>query len=567
MMNAANTAVHTHTDDRDDVTTGRTWTLRSRRRHYFDSSVPLGGWDSYQLDLVAGDLDGVSLRAVSDGVEVDNASNDDATCLWMPGLGEICPYGVIDVDVAGAVESSANVATIVSIRGADGDRIDVVQRHNGDAIDGVHVEIVRGGTVVMSRDLPVPEDLRAGVLRVRLNGRCLSVHVPSSAGVVDGEVGIDPAAPEAPGRDYCGSLDIGDVFDLRDNALRARFRLYGGVRIPSGGRAVVRSVRQYLTCGTGQADPRVLQTVDGDPIVDHGRIWLSMTTRGYMRVEDSCQGVYELDLRTFRLRLVSILAFRPSPDDPIGGRNLSGTDRQWHAADLLYDHDRDRWLFAVTSHGDDHGLWQGTLPYDPRDGGFLVARASRMHYRSVGNEEDPHIVRDRRTGTWLMTYVRRNLELDKYETFLARADAWDGTYVDIAGPADAQTGPLLQTVDGRRYVFAGLGDSGRFVALDPDDGLRRLGFLHLDQNPDGRSVWPLVVPLPESAAASGLPGSSDSAEPSDASGSSDPSWNTDGTRCLLITFNRDPKLGQTPTGKYSYGDVLIYDSVGRHASR
>lgn len=520
----------------DDVTTRRTWTLRSRRRHYFDSSVPLDEWDPYQLDLVVGDLDSVSLRAVPEGVEVDNASTDDAVCLWMPGRGNVCPYGVIDVDVAGTAESSANVDAIVSIRGGNNDRIDVIQRHCGDLATGIHVEIARGGTIVMARDLPVPEGLRSGVLRVRLNGRCLSVHVPSQE-VMDGEGASESVMPETPGHDYCGSLDIGDIFDLRDNVLRSRFRLYGGVRIPAGGRATVRAVRQYLTCGTGQADPRVLQTVGGEPIVDRDRIWLSMTTRGYMRVEDSCQGVYELDLRSFRLKLVSILAFRPSPDDPIDGHDLSSTDRQWHAASLLYDRDKDAWLFTVTSHGDDHGLWQGTLPRDPRDGGFMEVRASRMHYRSIGNEEDSHIVHDRRTGKWLMAYVRRNLKLDKYETFLARSDTWNGTYTDIAGPADAQTGPILQTVDGRRYVFAGLGDSGRFVAMDPDDGLRRIGFLHLDQEPDGRSVWPLVVPLPDS------------------------SEDADGRRCLLISFNRDPKLGQTPTGRYSYGDVLIYDSV------
>lgn len=463
----------------------------------------------------------------SDGLMVTNAGSGSVPLEWFRRIGHAspCPYAATDVDCRGM----GAVDTVLSYRIDGNNRIDVVQHCEGDITIGVTVDVIKDGFNVMARDLPTPGDgPRRRILRVKLNGMCVSVHCPMA------DDGDRDTAAEPAGNDYCGSVDIGSIFDLRSDAVRNRFHLLGGVRVPAGSSAVIRSMCEYLTCGTGQADPRVVQLEDGTPMVQGNRIWMAMTTRGYERVEDSCQGVYEFDLDTYNLRLISIIAFRPAADDLIGGKDESGTDRQWHAAAILFDEQANRWRFTVTSHGDDHALWQGELPHDPRQGGFIEAEARRMNYLATGNEEDSHVVYDAGSKSWLMAYVRMDWQLRKYLTFLAQADAWDGVYRDIAGPGDAQTGPLLYREGSRWLVFAGLWNDDpndtKFVALDPSCGLRRMVRLHVDREPDGRSVWPVIIPTPT----------------------------TGNERQLLLSFNRDPALGQTPTGRYSYGDLLVY---------
>lgn len=493
------------------------WTLRSQRRHYFDSSVTLNEWKADPNDD----------ERASGGLTVTNAGTGSVPLEWLRRIGDAspCPYAATDVDCRGI----GTVDVVLSYRVDGANRIDVVQHCKGSATIGVTIAVIKYGRNVMTRDLQVPGGgARRRILRVKLNGMCVSVHCPMS------DDGNRAAATEPVGNDYCGSVDIGAIFDLRSDVVRNRFRLLGGVRVSAGGSVVIRSMREYLTCGTGQADPRVVQLEDGTPIVQGNRIWIAMTTRGYERVEDSCQGVYEFDLNTYDLRLVSVIAFRPSADDLIDGWDASGTDRQWHAAAILFDEHANRWRFTVTSHGDDHALWQGELPHDPRRGGFIEAKARRMNYPASGNEEDSHVVYDAGSKSWLMIYVRMDRQLRKYLTFLAQADTWDGIYRDVAGPGDAQTGPLLQRANGHWLVFAGLWndepDDAKFVALDPDCGLRKMGQLHVDHEPDGRSVWPAIVPVTAAG---------------------------DGSQ-LMLSFNRNPTLGQTPTGRYSYGDLLVY---------
>lgn len=448
------------------------WKLASKARHYFDSQVPLE--------------------------RCERSSIPGTTRI---GPLPVCPYSAIDLSREGP---GTELRGSITLYQDEDNHIDVACV--GAAMT---VTVTKNGSDV-SRSRFMAASARATGIRVHLNGRCLAVHMIGDGSTI-------------PGKGYCGCVGIGDHFDLRDDKVRSRFSIFGSLETDPGATCALRT---YLTCGTGQADPRAIRYEDGTTMSDGSRIWLAMTTRGYDHVEDSCQGVYELDMDSLRLRLVSIIGFEPQKSELIDGLDCHGTQRQWHAAAILYDRSCGQWRFSVTSHGDDHALWQGTLPRDPRQPGYLTAQARRMRYPASGNDEDSYAEYDPRTGAWTLVYVRWHRALGRYETYMAESSEWDGSYSCVAGPGDAQTGPMMQTFADGRIVLAGRGSDSGFVALDPDDGMRVIGHLELDVSPTGRSVWPVFVELP--------------------------------TGSRLISFSRDPADGQTPTGRYSYGDMLVY---------
>ena len=99
-----------------------------------------------------------------------------------------------------------------------------------------------------------------------------------------------------------------------------------GARLKQGEVVGFSRAEQYLTCGTGQADPKVLHYENGEPIAKDDTIWIAMTTRGYDPIPASHQGLYRYNIKTHEWALVGDMTFDQG----------DGVLRGWHATDIFY---------------------------------------------------------------------------------------------------------------------------------------------------------------------------------------------------------------------------------------
>jgi hypothetical protein len=238
------------------------------------------------------------------------------------------------------------------------------------------------------------------------------------------------------------------------------------------------SVLNQTLSEEGIADPKVLHYEDGAPIIKGNKIWVALTTRAYGT--QLYQGVYCYDLQT----------------------------KEWE-------------IFTV-SHRDDHMLYSGESSVDPRFG-LVEISCSKVNYPSVGNEEDPTVIYDSTAGKWRMAICKAK---GGYQTVLMEADAWNGTWSQIGVyTPTSSTGILIRKIGGQRYVFIGRGDTPCPMEVLTYPGMEKLGELNLSEHPEGKNIWPAIIPV-----------TSDT-----------------GTAYYLLTFDRD-----SWTGPRTYGNIHWY---------
>lgn len=292
-----------------------------------------------------------------------------------------------------------------------------------------------------------------------------------------------------------------------------------GVRaeLPAGGEVTVEDARSLLTCGTGQADPQVVQLKDGSPLIRDGRLYVCMTTRGFERICDSWQGVYSIDLDSYELRLEGALFF---------GKG-DGLMYGFHATKMVYDEDAGRFLVMTTTHEDTHTLAYSSSSADLLHGMHYLecTELPFPHSYSNGhgfNTEDPDFFFDSEAGRWRLAYCA--LKDGSYVTYLCESDEWNGPYRQVAeSDRNNNTGIRITTVGGRRHVLSG-GTGTTFYIYDYPS-LRCLGTFNQQFANGGFRGWPTIVPVPYG----------------------------NYERYLWITFDRGAQ-----TGRYSYGTLYFY---------
>ncbi|KKK86042.1 hypothetical protein LCGC14_2767190, partial [marine sediment metagenome] len=267
---------------------------------------------------------------------------------------------------------------------------------------------------------------------------------------------------------------------------------------------------QYLTTGTAQADPKVLHYEDGAPRTDGNTIWVAMTTRAYDT--QLYQGIYSYDLKTKEWKISATLVFNKG----------DGLIRQWSASDVFFDRTDDKWKIFTTSHRDDHMIYSGESTIDPRFG-LVEISCSKVNYASVGNEEDASVFYDTSVGKWRMAVCKAK---SGYQTVLMEADSWNGAWrqIGVYTPTSS-TGILIQKIGGQRYVFIGRGSTPCPMEVLTYPGMKKIGELNLSEHPDGKNVWPAIIPLTTDT----------------------------GTSYYLLTFDRDAW-----TGPRTYGNIHWY---------
>lgn len=287
--------------------------------------------------------------------------------------------------------------------------------------------------------------------------------------------------------------------------------------LPASSDVTLHKAQSLLTSGTGQADPQVIQTTDGRPLIRDGRLYICFTTRGFERIFDSYQGIYSLDLDSYELRLEGALFFGKGDGIMYG----------FHATKVVYNPSTEEYLVMTTTHEDTHTLAWSRTKADLLHGMHYLECTEldfpHSYTRGAGyNTEDPDFFYDSEAGKWRLVYCA--LKDKSYVTYLCESDTWNGTYRQIAeSKQNNNTGIRITEVGGQRYVLSGGSETTFYIYDYPT--LEYKGTFQQQYANGGFRGWPTIVPLQYG----------------------------NYERYLWITFDRGAQ-----TGRYSYGTLYFY---------
>ena len=289
--------------------------------------------------------------------------------------------------------------------------------------------------------------------------------------------------------DIIGQSDFNHFLDLRQKRCIQTFQSHLFLNQKGGSTVSVKKVKSALTTGVGLADMRAITYENGDPMLDGGRLWYTMSIRG-RALPHHIQGVFSLNPTVFDIRLEGIILFD----------RKDGILRNEIASHVFFDRRHNIW----------RGLTTGFSAYaDPEEEKQLLAIESKKDPRfgfsvmdatpfgMVGDIEDPHLIFDEEARKWrMLTCTNQN----GYKAIVLESDHWNKGFEQIAGPVKHNsTGTSIQKIGNKRYCFSGSSAREIFIYSYPD--LREKGTLKMDLPPwdkkSGTRVWPNIVELPE----------------------------------------------------------------------
>lgn len=469
-------------------------------RNFFSSSILLNKLDLTtnfvnNSDYTRIDLAGsLTFNQSGQVLTISNKGNTRAESYLK--IGRLYHYAAIDLDITSQNSISYTANAVLSLYKDSDNRVVIVQRDNDAGTKTYTVEIFKNGSSVFNTVISASGIAAPYTLRVHVTGRYLNFFR-----VKDGVA------------NFYASIDIGSHFDLRNDDVIKDFSVCLGARLDPSESVSFSRLEQYLSSGTGQADPRVLHYEDGAPIIVDNKIWFAMTTRGYDPIPASHQGIYSYDLTTREWKLTGDMSFD----------NGDGFKRPWHATDIFFDRRDRKWKFFTTSHGDDHKIYYGVCNNDPRFG--ISEVAATLLNTGIGQGEDPSVIFDAVARKWRLAMCQ--LVSGGFNTVLLESENWNGPYTQIALNAEtSSTGILIQKTGGSYYVFQGRGNGNYEILSYP--GLTKLDVLKVSPLLTDRNIWPVIIPITGTA----------------------------GTVYNLLTFDREQV-----TGAYSYGNIHWYHAA------
>ncbi len=286
-----------------------------------------------------------------------------------------------------------------------------------------------------------------------------------------------------------GQSDFNQYLDLRKKKYLYAFHSNLFVKLNEG-KIVINKVDMAITTGVGLADIRAITYENGDPMLDRGRLWYTMSIRG-RALPHHIQGVFSLDPTVFDVQLEGIILF---------DRN-DGLLRNEVASHIFYDRKDEIWRGLTTGFSayanpdkEKKQLLAIESKKDPRFG-FSIMQAEP--FGMVGDIEDPHILFDESAKKWRMLTCEQH---NGYKAVVLESDFWNKGFKRIAGPVVLNsTGTSIQKIGNTRYCFSGSSERSIFIYSYPD--LTEIGKLKMDlppwDNTSGTRVWPNVVELPD----------------------------------------------------------------------
>ena len=174
------------------------------------------------------------------------------------------------------------------------------------------------------------------------------------------------------GRELVCTIQAEGFSDIcrRSAFMNAGVSLY--VALPAGGRAAVSRAESFLDGGLSHADMKPVRYEDGTPILENGRLFLTLSSRLQA-------GAYQY-----------VVSWNPSTCElrPEGAIFFDYGDGRWCAdvaISLIYHRERREWLFWATAFSHGHILCHGTSVGDPRFG-ITALDAALMEAQKPGSD-------------------------------------------------------------------------------------------------------------------------------------------------------------------------------------
>ncbi|WP_372721435.1 hypothetical protein [Novipirellula sp.] len=337
--------------------------------------------------------------------------------------------------------------------------------------------VVKDGQEVSRQEYAWPDDVRTtGPMRLRVQMLAVGVNLYL----------------ESEGKSQLvGYPDFNEHLELRRKDLISRYEFCLSSDLEANSFAEIDEVLSALTPGCGQADIRAITNQSGEPLLDQGRVWLTMTVRG-RALPHPMQGVFSMDPSVFDIRFEGIIVFDMG----------DGLWRNELASHLFYDEASKQWrgwttgfsALGTKSSQEEKAILAVWSDRDPRRG-FSIMHAKPIGV--TGQHEDPHGVYDSQAGKWRLLLSEK---AGKYRAGMWESDHWDRGYQRLAGPVEMDsTGTLIQKVGDSRYVFFGSADRKVYIRSYPE--LKPVGELNMHLPPwnekTGTRIWPNIIPLPD----------------------------------------------------------------------
>ncbi len=295
------------------------------------------------------------------------------------------------------------------------------------------------------------------------------------------------------------------------------------IAVQPGGLCRLHMVRWFLSVGISQADLKPIRYEDGTPMLQNGRLYLTVSSR----CESGC--------------FQSVLSWAPTACDfrLEGALFFDSGDGLWCpdvASSILYDRNSRKWLLWVCSFSHGHVLGHAELQADPRFGIQVVdirlmksqAQAGSTAFYAVENDEDPDLILV--NGIWHLAICRVGTDGKyHYHHFISESGPFDGFRFVDQTPGGEKTGGMFVRF-GDRVCFVCGSDFKRRAVYDvyPLSDFTHCEHLQCNYDDGGFRGWGTVMELPC------------------------------GTRRCWVWLTFDRHNGSA--WNWSYGNLYVYDS-------
>ncbi|MBR6789268.1 MAG: hypothetical protein IKM31_00205 [Oscillospiraceae bacterium] len=253
---------------------------------------------------------------------------------------------------------------------------------------------------------------------------------------------------------------------------------------------VISRAEWHMDAGISQADPKPVRYEDGTPIIENGRIFLTVSARSE---ENMYQFVVSWDYSSCDFRLEGILFFDCG-------------DGYWCgdvASSIIYDRTADVWRIWMCAFSHGHILARGCSDADPRFG-INVVDVQLMEPASAGSvltdfvgftgDEDPDLILI--DGRWHLAIDRAEEDGYHYYHFVSD-DPFDGfTFVDRTDTGEKTGGLFVPTGDGIFFCCGSDFHKRAVYDIYPLDDFTARSPILCDYDDGGFRGWGTVMELP-----------------------------------------------------------------------
>ena len=390
---------------------------------------------------------------------------------WVGGFN---PFATYDLELHQASGDGAIALTFQHAR--QGDRLSAgLQIKDGKPVK-LTWNILSAGVAVPEKTWPVPPgtSLKGLTLRAQMSAVGVNLFLES-----EGKATL------------IGFSDFAKQMDLRERSRIQQMDFAIQTELQADAQIMIKQASSYFSPGSGQADIRAITDEEGKPLLEDGRLWMTMTLRG-RALPHPLQGVFSLNPSVFDLRFEGVIVF--DMDD--------GLFRNELASHLFRDSKTGEWRGWTTGFSalggagktEEKTILGVSSTRDPRKG-FSIMKARPIGI--AGAHEDPHGIYDKEAGKWRLLLCEHG---KNYRAGMWQSDHWDRGFTRLAGPVEMDsTGTMIQQIGAKRYALFGSADRKIYIRSYPDLG--PVGELQISLPPwnenNGSRIWPNVIPLPE----------------------------------------------------------------------